>query len=60
MIGPDGTVVTAACLFIGILVLLPILSAYKACFFRSISQGSVSTTQPMTGEFDSKGRWYKY
>jgi hypothetical protein len=60
MIGPDGTVITAVCLFFGFLVLLPILSTYKACFFRSITKGSVSIEQQITGEYDSKGRWYKY
>ncbi|MFA6226515.1 MAG: hypothetical protein WC620_10185 [Methanoregula sp.] len=60
MIGSDGTVITAICLFFGVLVLLPNLSTYKACFFRSIMQGSISVEQPITGEYDSKGRWYKY
>ena len=60
MIGSDGTAITAICLFIGFLVLLPVLSTYKACFFRSLTQGSVSTGQQITGEYDSKGRWYKY
>ncbi len=60
MIGADGTVITAVCLFLGFLVLLPILTAYKACFFRSLAKASVLVTQETTGEFDSKGRWYKY
>ena len=63
MIGTDGMVVTAVCLFFGFLLLLPILSTYKACFFRSLtksSPGPVSIDQQVTGEFDSKGRWYKY
>ncbi|PKL58510.1 MAG: hypothetical protein CVV34_01905 [Methanomicrobiales archaeon HGW-Methanomicrobiales-5] len=78
MIGSEGTVVTAICLFFGFLVLLPILSTYKACFFRSLtrgspgspgsqgtqgiqgSQGPIPVNKPETGEYDSKGRWYKY
>jgi hypothetical protein len=60
MIGTDGIVVTAICLFLGCLVLLPILTTYKACFFRSIMGVSLSVDQPIVGEFDSKGRWYKY
>jgi hypothetical protein len=66
MIGADGTVITAVCLFFGFLVLLPILSTYKACFFRTLttgsqgSQGPISIDQQVTGEYDSKGRWYKY
>ena len=60
MIGADGMVVTAICLFFGFLILLPILSTYKACFFRKLTEGSVSIEKPVSGEFDSKGRWYKY
>jgi uncharacterized membrane protein len=60
MIGTNGTIITAVCLFFGFLVLLPILSTYKACFFRSITRGSISIDQQPSGEYDSKGRWYKY
>jgi hypothetical protein len=66
MIGADGTVITAICLFVGFLALMPILTTYKACFFRSLTrestafQGQVSIDQQVTGEYDSKGRWYKY
>ena len=60
MIGANGIVITAVCLFFGFLLLLPILSTYKACFFRSLPKGSISIEQQPTGEYDSKGRWYKY
>jgi uncharacterized membrane protein len=60
MIGAEGVVITAVCLFFGFLVLIPILSTYKACFFRSLIKGLISIEQPIAGEFDSKGRWYKY
>ena len=60
IIGADGIVITAICLFFGFLVLLPILSTYKACFFRTLNKGSISIEQQITGEYDSKGRWYKY
>lgn len=61
MIGVNGTIITAVCLFVGFLVLLPILSTYKACFFRSLTKGSsVPINQQVIGEYDSKGRWYKY
>lgn len=60
MIGTNGIVITAVCLFFGFLLLLPILSTYKACFFRSIPKGSISIEQKISGEYDSKGRWYKY
>ena len=60
MIGSEGTVITAVCLFLGFLVLLPVLSTYKACFFRSLTKGTVVISQQTAGEYDSKGRWYKY
>jgi hypothetical protein len=59
MIGPDGVWVTAVVLFSGCLILIPLLTSYKACFFRKIISGAVSVQQ-VTGEYDSKGRWYKY
>jgi hypothetical protein len=60
MIGTNGIVITAVCLFFGFLLLLPILSTYKACFFRTLPKGSLSIEQKITGEYDNKGRWYKY
>ena len=60
MIGTNGIVITAVCLFFGFLLLLPILSTYKACFFHSLPKGPVSIEQQPSGEYDSKGRWYKY
>jgi len=64
MIGPTGTWITAVILFFGIFLLLPVLYSYKACFFKKLAKGTtkgtIITQQPTTGEFDSKGRWYKY
>jgi hypothetical protein len=60
MIGPEGIWVTAVMLFIGVFLLVPILYSYKACFFRNLARGMEITQQPTTGEYDSKGRWYKY
>jgi hypothetical protein len=60
MIGPGGMWITAVILFIGIFLLLPLLYSYKACFFRKLTQGAPITQLPVTGEFDSKGRWFKY
>jgi len=59
LIGPGGTWITAGVLFIACLILIPVLFAYKACFFRYLAQNGIPIRQ-MTGEFDSKGRWYKY
>jgi hypothetical protein len=64
VIGPGGLWITAVVLFIGILVLIPLLYTYKACFFRYLAGRTTGTTtiqqQVTTGEYDSKGRWYKY
>jgi len=59
LIGPDGMWVTAAVIFFGITFIVPLLLAYKACFYRSLI-GSPVAIQQVAGEFDSKGRWYKY
>lgn len=60
MIGQDGMWITAFILFIGVLILLPLLFSYKACFYRKIASSAVTIEQQTYGEYDSKGRWYKY
>jgi len=59
MIGTDGMWITAAVIFASMIVLVPVLLAYKACFYRKLI-GSPVEIQQTTGEYDSKGRWYKY
>jgi hypothetical protein len=60
MIGPGGMWITAIILFFGVFLLIPILYSYKACFFKKLAHGVVITQQPTTGEYDKKGRYYKY
>ncbi|MDD1693973.1 MAG: hypothetical protein LUQ71_04550 [Methanoregula sp.] len=60
MIGTDGIWVTAVILFIAGLVLIPVILSYTACFFRKLAGGSPVVIEQETGEYDSKGRWYKY
>lgn len=60
MIGQDGMWVTALIIFIGVLVLLPLLYSYKACFYKKMASSVVVIEQQTSGEYDSKGRWYKY
>lgn len=60
MIGQDGIWVTAFIIFIGVLILLPLLFSYKACFYKKIASHAVMIEQQTSGEYDSKGRWYKY
>jgi hypothetical protein len=59
MIGTDGMWITAAVIFASMIVLVPVLLAYKACFYRKLI-GSPVEIQQTIGEYDSKGRWYKY
>ncbi|MDD1704423.1 MAG: hypothetical protein LUP97_04235 [Methanoregula sp.] len=61
MIGTTGVWITAVVIFVGLFLLIPILYSYKACFFKKISGNLPIITQASTtGEYDSKGRWYKY
>ena len=59
IIGPEGIWVTAAILFIGGLLIVPLMYSYKACFFKRLA-GSTPIITQIGGEYDSKGRWYKY
>jgi hypothetical protein len=59
LIGTEGIWVTAVVLFIAGLILIPVLVSYKTCFFRKLA-GNPVVIQQVTGEYDSKGRWYKY
>ena len=60
MIGPDGMWITAVIVFVGILILLPLLFSYKACFYKKMASSTMMIEQQTYGEYDSKGRWYKY
>jgi hypothetical protein len=59
LIGPGGMWVTSIILFFGIFLAVPVLYTYKACFFRKLSDMAAPPIL-QTGEYDSKGRWYKY
>lgn len=60
LIGPEGMWITAIFFFTGMFLLVPVLYTYKGCFFRKLSTRDFITQEPATGEYDSKGRWYKY
>jgi hypothetical protein len=60
MIGSDGMWITAIILFIGFLIIIPIFYSYKACFFKKMANSTIIIQQQTSGEYDSKGRWYKY
>lgn len=59
MIGQEGIWITALVIFAWMAFLVPVLYTYKACFYRLISTG-VTQIQQQAGEYDDKGRWYKY
>jgi hypothetical protein len=60
IIGPGGIWITAIILFIGVFLLIPLLFSYKACVFRKLTRETVIIQQETNGEYDKKGRWYKY
>ena len=60
MIGTEGMWITALMLFVGGFLLIPIFYSYKSCFYKKIAQNVVITQEATTGEYDSKGRYYKY
>jgi hypothetical protein len=59
LLGADGILVTAILVAVGSAVLVTVLYTYKACFFPGFA-GATPATAPVEGEFDNKGRWYKY
>ncbi|MCC7564872.1 MAG: hypothetical protein KO206_01150, partial [Methanomicrobiaceae archaeon] len=62
LIGADGIVITAAIYALVALVSTTILYTYKACFYRRLSAGTAALENGgmIGGEYDEKGRWYKY
>jgi hypothetical protein len=64
LLGPGGVFISSLFLFIGLTILVTIITCFKACFFRDRTAGP-RTTGPeevsiQQGEYDEKGRWYKY
>jgi hypothetical protein len=59
MIGLDGIWITALIIFAWMTIVIPLLFTYKASFYQRIA-GTVAPIQQQVGEYDSKGRWYKY
>jgi len=73
MLGTGAVTVTAAIYALFVVVTFTLLHAYKVCFFRRYAGGAevagVAGVTPliqgeydknMPGEYDEKGRWYKY
>ena len=62
LLGKDSLGITAVVLFIAGFLLVPVLYSYKACLFKKLAAtpGTPTLEQQVVGEYDSKGRWYKY
>ena len=62
LIGQDGILITALIFFAGIALAFSLLYPFKAFFFRDYTGSGEGEPrlQGEQGEYDSKGRWYKY
>ncbi len=56
LIGTEGIWITAALYAVVIILFSAFLYTYKASFFRNHAEGMFA----LQGEYDEKGRWYKY
>jgi len=61
LLGLEGILVTAVMAFVGITLVFSILYTFKASLFQAIA-GPVPEARevPVQGEYDKKGRWFKY
>lgn len=62
LLGPDGAMITAITYAAIVALFVPFALAFKAAFYarqgNGIEVGGVEA--PIQGEYDEKGRWYKY
>jgi hypothetical protein len=57
MIGTNGAVLTTVLYFVGFLLLFTLMTTYKALLFKEVAV--VKPVEPQ-GEYDEKGRYYRY
>ncbi len=57
-LGPAGVMISAVFYLVGITFSVTLFYVYKACFFRRYTIDAPAV--PTVGEYDEKGRWYKY
>jgi hypothetical protein len=60
LLGSDGIWITAVFVFAGSAILMTLVATYKACLYRRLGESGVPVYGTKSGEYDSKGRWYKY
>jgi hypothetical protein len=65
LLGFEGILVTAVIAFVGIMLVFSILYTFKATLFQAIAGSAAGAAPeapevPEQGEYDSKGRYYKY
>lgn len=61
MLGFEGLLLTSACYLVGVTCAGSIISAFKAAFYQDTIQNTSPDNLPvLQGEYDEKGRWYKY
>ncbi len=58
IVGTGGIWITAALAFVLLICCGTLVVAYRACFFRRHATATAATSAE--GEFDAKGRWYRY
>ena len=58
LVGAGGIWITAAIAFLLLTCCGTLVVAYRACFFRRHTAAAAAT--PPQGEYDVKGRWYRY
>ncbi len=61
MTSPEVVFASAVTLAVCALILVPLFTVYKACYFKRTSPFLMAAAPSETeGEYDEKGRWYKY
>jgi len=59
LLGAEGIIISSIIFAAGALVMVTVLYTYKACFYKVLS-GTTLPVVAVQGEYDEKGRWYKY
>ena len=62
LITPSQLLLIRVLMSLFVMILIPILSVYKACFVIDLqkAQQTVQLNDDIDGEYDENGRWYKY